>query len=110
MTIRNTLLVLLFITALYCLLWAQSYGSIGLGPIAPTVANCPPAQVTAAQLCPVGSGSTFQMYVSYNGGAYAPLTGQVTSFNGRTGAVTLTKSDVTGTGISATTTASTTLQ
>ena len=117
-------------------LHGQSYGALGIGPIAPTVASCPAAQATQATLCAVGSGTSFTMYVAYNGGAYAPLTGATTisgtapivvngstvscptcvtgnvvnSFQGRTGNVNLTKADVTGTGLAATTTATTTLQ
>jgi hypothetical protein len=52
------------------------------------------------------------MYVSYNGGAYQLLGGGgasgVTSFNGRTGAVTLSDADVTGTGLKVTTTVTST--
>lgn len=86
-----------------------SYGGFGIGPIAPTVANCPAPAVNQAIQCPVGSVATFAMYISYNGLAYQPMiappapTG-VTSFNGRTGVVTLTKGDVTGTGLSGTAT------
>lgn len=92
---------------------AQSYASISLGPIAPTVAQCPAGQPNTASLCPVGSGASYSMYVSYNGGAYAVLAGGsqtagVTTFNGRAGAVTLTKADVTGTGLAVATTVTST--
>jgi hypothetical protein len=74
---------------------AQSYGADGIGPIAPTVSNCPAALSGFAMLCPVGSGTSFQLYISYNGGAYAPLVGAnvVTSVFGRTGAVVATAGD-----------------
>ena len=66
---------LVLATALICgvLLGAQSYSSIGGSPIAPTVAGCTLSGTGAWQLCPVGSGTSYQMYVSYNGGAYQLL-------------------------------------
>jgi hypothetical protein len=86
---------ILLAAGIVSLLHAQSYGALGSGPIAPTVANCPAGQTGLAMLCPVGSGTTYQMYVSYNGGAYAPLVaaGAVTSVFGRTGAVVATSGD-----------------
>lgn len=73
---------------------SQSYGGLGIAPIAPTVAGCPAGAVSTAMLCPVGSASTYAMYVSYNGGVYQPLVppapAGVTSVNGKTGTVTLT--------------------
>lgn len=57
--------------------------------------------------------TTTGLYYSVNGSAtFNPVAGAggVSSFNGRTGAVTLTKADVTATGLAATTSASTTLQ
>lgn len=74
----------------------QSYGAVSIGPIAPAVANCPAGQSGFATLCPVGSGSTYTMYVSYNAAAYqllVPVSSGVTSFNGRTGAVVPTAND-----------------
>lgn len=66
---------LVLATALICgvLLGAQSYSSIGGSPIAPTVAGCTLSGTGAWQLCPVGSGTSYQMYVSYNGGSYQLL-------------------------------------
>ncbi len=55
---------------------AQSFGVSGIGPIAPTVAQCPVGIASFAFICPVGSGTSFQIYVSYNGGAYIPLATQ----------------------------------
>jgi hypothetical protein len=79
-----------------------SFGVMGIGPIAPTVAQCPANTANAttplAALCPVGTAAPYQMYVSYNGGAYAPLVGAsggVTSFNGRSGAVVSAAGDYT---------------
>lgn len=73
---------------------AQTFGSLGISPIAPLVTNCPPGTANTATLCPVGSGSTFTMYVSYNGGAYQllvpPPPAGVASVNGKTGALTIT--------------------
>jgi len=119
-------------------MFGQSYGSVGFGPIAPALSNCPAGTANTAQLCAVGTAaSNYTMYVSYNGAAYqllAPagtaMTGTapivvsggtvscptcvqgsvVTSFNGRTGAATLTKADVTGTGVAVSTTATSTIQ
>jgi hypothetical protein len=89
---------------------AQSFGSITIGPIASTVAGCPLSATNSATLCPVGSGTSFAMYVSYNGGAPQSLgtVGGVASFNGRSGAVTLTDADVTGAGVKVSTTVTST--
>lgn len=124
-------------------MFAQSYGAFGVGPIAPTVANCPAGQPgNYAVLCPVGSSSAgYTMYVSYNGGAYqllvpastASVTGTlpivvsgnsvtcptcvvtgsvVTGFGNppRKGDVTLTKADITATGIAVTTASTSSIQ
>jgi hypothetical protein len=55
-------------------------------------------------------GTTSGLYYAINGGTFVPVAGAggVASFNGRTGAVTLTKADVSATGLAATTTATTT--
>ena len=79
---------------------SQSFAAFSFSPIGATTGNCPSPVVSsnAAILCPVGSGSSYQMYVSYNGGAYAPLTGAangVASWNGRTGVVTPAANDYT---------------
>jgi hypothetical protein len=62
----------------------------------------------AMALCGTSSG----LYYSTNGSTtfnpVAPAGGGVSSFNGRVGAVQLTKADVTATGLAATTTATTT--
>lgn len=50
---------------------SASYSSLSIGPIAPTVAQCPKAPAGYMTLCPVGSNSSFETYVSY-GGAYNP--------------------------------------
>ena len=55
---------------------AQSFGVSGIGPIAPTVAQCPAGLPSFALICPVGSGTSYQFYVSFNGGAYIPLGAQ----------------------------------
>ena len=65
--------------------------------------------------CPLNLTTGPALAIAVNGGAFVqiPMTtaaAGVTSFNGRTGAVTLTDADVTGTGVKATTTATTTLQ
>jgi len=53
---------------------AQSYGGFAIGPIAPTVTQCPPGVAGQAVYCPVGSSTlTYSTYVSYNAGAYMPL-------------------------------------
>jgi hypothetical protein len=53
-------------------------------------------------------GTTSGLYYAINGGTFVPVGGAapagVTSFNGRTGTVTLTKADVTASGLAATTT------
>lgn len=70
-------------------MFGQSYGKLSIGQISPLVTNCPSPDVGSATFCPVGSGTSFQTYVSYNGGAYAPLnqpfTVPVTTVFGRTG-------------------------
>jgi len=99
-----------------CCVWmafAQTYGAISIGTIAPTVASCPPGQANAATLCVVGTSTTgYAFYVSYNATAYqllVPATSAgVSSFNGRTGAVSLTDADVTGTGLKVITTVTST--
>lgn len=83
---------------------APVYGGFSIGPIAPTVAQCPPAAAVGASYCPVGSGSVFSTYVNYNNLGWNPLVpiagpSGVTSVNGRSGAVVLTKGDITGTGL-----------
>ena len=102
-------------------LWAQSYGSITFGPIAPAVTNCPAGSASQATLCAVGT----TLYVSYNAGSYQPLVssnvqpptftapaGQcITGYNATTNTwvtgaciATVTKAQVLATGLSATTT------
>src|SRR5208337_4065048 len=81
-----------------------------------TLASCPSPSTKALIFCNVAgdSANADGAYVSANGAAYfrvsASVSAGVTSFNGRTGAITLTKADITGTGIAAasTTTATTT--
>jgi hypothetical protein len=117
---------------------AQSYGAIGFAPIAPAVSNCPAPAATYTVICAVGTAAPYALMVSYNAGAYQNLvtaptaitgtgpivvsnsgsiscpscvTGNVvTSFNTRSGAVGLTKADITGTGIAVTTTSTSTMQ
>jgi len=100
-----------------CCVWmafAQTYGALSIGTIAPTVASCPPGVANAATLCVVGAGTTgYAFYVSYNATAYqllvpATTSSGVTSFNGRTGPVTLTSADVTGAGLKVITTVTST--
>jgi hypothetical protein len=73
MRARHWLFIILIFSAVFLL--AQSYSSIGGGPIAPALTNCPLSVAGAWALCPVGSGTSYQMYVSYNAGAYVPLGG-----------------------------------
>ena len=55
------------------LAWAKVPPSaMGIG-ISPTVTQCPAGIKGFAMLCPVGSGGTFQMYVSYDGNPYTVL-------------------------------------
>ena len=66
-------------------------------------------------LCPLNLTTGPALAIAINGGAFVQIpmstaAAGVTSFNGRTGAVTLLDADVTGTGVKATTTATTTLQ
>lgn len=94
---------------------APVYGGFSIGPIAPTVAQCPAAVAVGATYCPVGTGTSFSTYVNYNNLGWNPLVAPpaptgVTSFNGRSGTITLTKGDVISVGLSASTTATTTLQ
>ena len=95
--------------------YAQSIGiSVNIGnAIASTDSQCP-ISGPGFSLCPVGTAATgYSLYVSYAGGAYQPLvpaSAGVTSFNKRTGDVTLTKSDVIATGVGVTTTVSSTIQ
>ena len=111
-----SLLVAALVLGFVVVAFAQSYGALAFGTIAPTLANCPAGSSGSATLCAVGSSGTYAMYVSYNAGTYQLLVpaGQngVSSFNGRTGNVTLTKSDVTSTGLGVSTsvTATSTLQ
>lgn len=86
---------------------AQSYGSLQFGPIAPTVSGCVLSQPNNTSFCTVGASGVYTVEVSINGAAYVPLApaaSGVTSFNGRSGVVQLTKGDVTQTGIAAITT------
>jgi hypothetical protein len=107
----------LIVTLILCavlLAHAQSFGAIAFSPIAPAVANCPPGPPTGTAFCTVGTApSNYQVYVSYAGAAYQPLVpppaaAGVTSFNGRTGVVTLSNTDVLGTGLKVTTTVTST--
>ncbi len=53
---------------------AQSFGSFAIGPIAPTVAQCPAGLAGQAVYCPVGSSTlAYSTYVSYNAGTYSLL-------------------------------------
>ena len=62
------------ITGFVVLAAAQSYGTFGIGPIAPTVAQCPAGAAGMATYCPVGSSTlAYATYVSYNAGAYTLL-------------------------------------
>jgi hypothetical protein len=66
-------LLLLIVVILSVALWLHaggSYGSIGIGPIAPNVAMCPKPTVGQMKLCPVGANGSYETYVSYSGGAY----------------------------------------
>ena len=94
------------------LAYAQSYGGVGASPIAPTVDKCPLSSSQGFLFCAVGTVAPYTMYVSYAGATPIPLVpvATVTSFNKRTGDVTLTKADVVGTGVGVTTTASSTIQ
>lgn len=114
-TSQFAVLIVTLVLGIVLLAYGQSYGGFGYAPIAPAVSNCPPGQSTYTVFCTVGSATTgYQIYVSYNAGAYQLLVpanapAGVTSFNGRTGAVTLLKADVTGTGVAVTSTATTTV-
>lgn len=107
--LRLTLFIAIALTALYAFGQA-SYGSLSYGTIAPLVSNCPAPMASGTTLCTVGSSTgPYTIYVAFNGGTYAPLvpppaTAGVASFNGRTGAVVLSASDVSGTGVKATAT------
>lgn len=87
-------------------------GNIVLLNVGPPSSCVWPANVTAGMvLCATTSGLYYSLGPTALFNPVAPTsTGGVTSFNGRTGAVTLTKADVTATGLAATTSASTTLQ
>ncbi|MGA2557978.1 MAG: hypothetical protein ABSG04_17045 [Verrucomicrobiota bacterium] len=89
----------------------QSYGALSYGVIAPALANCPAGQANMTTFCTVGTAAPYTIYVSFNAGAYqllVPAASGVASFNGRTGAVTLTDADVTGTGLKVSTTVTST--
>lgn len=87
MKLTNALLLAL-LCSIATLLYAQSFGAWAAGPIAPTVAQCPPGILNNAVYCPVGSGTTFNTYVNYNNLGYVLFGGSgVASFNGRTGNV-----------------------
>jgi hypothetical protein len=73
MNTKHLLLILLILCA--TILLAQSYSALGGSPISPSVSSCPISASGAWALCPVGSGTSYQMYVSYNAGAYVPLGG-----------------------------------
>jgi len=104
---RIILLALTFLLCMWLYSWKSgvsaqgAYGAVSLYPIAASVSTCPTptSGSNAAIVCPVGSGTTYQLYISYNGLAYAPLNGGggVTSFNGRTGAVVPQAGDYTAT-------------
>lgn len=67
-------------SALVLYVHAQSFGTLGLSPIAPTVAGCQAPTAGQALVCPVGSTAAgYQTYVSYNGGGYAPLGANTTT-------------------------------
>lgn len=87
---------------------AQSFGGFAIGPMPPTVAGCPPGVPQQAVYCPVGTAAPYATYVSYNAQPYTllvppPSATGVTSFGNpaRTGAVVLTKADITQTGVAA---------
>ena len=84
--------------------------SIGVSPIATTVSGCQVSQAGQWAVCGVGTAAPYTLYASFSGGAYQAIGGGsgVTSFNGRTGAVTLTDADVTGTGLKVSTTVTST--
>jgi hypothetical protein len=107
-----SILIATIILVAVLLAHAQSYSTLGGGPIAPAVANCTVSATGYWAFCPVGSGTIYSMYVSYNGGAYqllVPATSAgVATFNGRSGAVILTDADVTGTGLKVVTTVTST--
>lgn len=73
------------------LAFAQTYGNVAFGPIAPALSNCVAGSASNVTFCAVGTGpSNYALYVSYNGAAYqllVPAGAGVTSFNARTGAV-----------------------
>lgn len=106
-------LIAVIVSSVITIAYAQSYGGVGFAPIAPAVTNCPSGVTNGAMLCAVGtSAANYALYVSYNAGTYQPLvpavSGGVTTFNGRTGNVNLTKSDVTSVGLSVATTVTST--
>lgn len=90
---KRIALFAILLIAVYAM--GQSYGSIGMSPIAPTVAGCPLSRANEGTFCMVGASTTgYAVYVSFNAGAYAPLVpaptaSAVTSVNGKTGVVTL---------------------
>lgn len=93
--------------------FGQSYGTIGYAPIAPTLASCPAGLANSTMLCTVGSAGKYSIYVSFNAGTYqllVPISNAsgVTTFNGRSGPVTLTKADVTAVGLAIATTVTST--
>lgn len=72
-----------------------------------------PTNTGLTAICPVLQNGVSVLFTSYQGGPFtAPGTGGaatgVTSFNGRTGAVTLTDADVLGSGVKVATTVTTT--
>lgn len=101
---------------------AQSGNSLIEVNVASSLAGCAwptgwPTTLNSMALCPINNSGQLSIALAVNGGAFATYSPQgggsaVTSFNGRTGAVTLTDADVLGTGVKAATTvtASTTLQ
>jgi Collagen triple helix repeat (20 copies) len=65
---------------------AQSYALWSIGPIAPTVANCPAPVSGSVSYCPVGTtAANYALYVSWNGGAWTAPTPGATGATGPAG-------------------------
>lgn len=110
--------LLLLLAATFLSAQGGQVGAIAILQVASSPTACVwPAGATfsnAMLLCPVSTGTgTATLYYAVNGSTtFLPLVPQsvpgVASFNGRTGNVTLIPGDITGTGLKASTTATTT--
>lgn len=66
----KTLIVIVAILLVAVWMHGGSYTATGYGPIAPTLAQCPPPTKGYWRMCPVGANGSYETYVSYNGGSY----------------------------------------